>query len=294
MEKNQINYLVSSIILILTFFIIFPVAAEANYKLAIGDQLYISVWGHQDLQQEVTVGPDGQISFPLVGQTKAKGLTIDRLTERLTHKLQKYIKTKQSKVNIVLKKYEVVKVMVLGEVNKPGAYQLTSDKRVLDLISVAGGTTKTANLNNIQLTRGDKSLSINLKSLLAGESQEENYKLQAGDTLYISEDLVKVSVVGEVRQPGSYKVEQGTRLRDVLAQAGDVTTKASNKIKYMSQGKKKILDLERLFNNQEQNPVLKDGDTIYILESKYNFKKLSFWKNVFFFVGGLNEIKDLL
>ncbi|MBM7622986.1 polysaccharide biosynthesis/export family protein [Sporohalobacter salinus] len=284
---------ITMIILILAIIISFQVGVAAEYKLNTGDRLYISVWGHSDLQQEVVVGPDGQISFPLVGKIDAEGLTVNRLVKKLTQKLQKYIKTNESRVNVVIRNYKKIKVMVLGEVKKPGAYQIVNDNRVLDLISMAGGTTKIADLKHVRLTRGNKSLSIDLKALLKGKVQGQNYKLQSGDTLYVSKGIIKVNVLGAVGQPGRYEIETGTGLREILAQAGDITPEASNKVKYISGKKKRILNLERLLKEGEENLVLHDGDTIYVLASKYNPHKLSFWKDFFFFVGGFNEVKDL-
>jgi polysaccharide export outer membrane protein len=280
--------------LVTIIFFATTVSQAADYKLTTGDELYISVWGHEDLQQNVVVGPDGQISFPMIGGVQAEGLTIDQLTDLMVEKLQEYIKINDAQLNIVFRKYEQVKVMILGAVNQPGAYQVRPGDQVLDLLSLAGGTTKSAAMNNLKLRREEESLTVDLEAILDNKSAEDNYQLHEGDTLYVPEDVVQVSVLGAVKQPGSYKVEQGSRVSDVLAQAGGTTADAADKIKYITADKKKELSVSDLLEDPTMNPEIEDGATIQALESNFDFTKLSFWRNFFFIVGGLNGVKNLV
>ncbi|MBM7556935.1 SLBB domain-containing protein [Halanaerobacter jeridensis] len=272
------------------------VGHAAEYKLTTGDELYISVWGYPDLQQDVVVGPDGQLSFPMIGKVQAEGLTINQLTDVMTEKLKQYIKIKESQVNIVFKKYEQVRVMILGEVNKPGAYQVRPGEQVLNLVSLAGGTTQMADMNSLKLRRNDKSLAIDLEALLDGTeaSKEQNYQLQEGDTLYVPKGVIEISVLGEVKSPGSYEVKKGSRVSDVLAKAGGTTNEVADEIKYISNDKEEKLVLDDLLQGKAKNPIVQEGDTIKALEGKYAFQKFTFWRNLFFFVGGLNQIQSLV
>ena len=272
------------------------VSHAADYKLTSGDELYISVWGYPDLQQNVVVGPDGQVSFPMIGKVQAEGLTINQLTDVMTKKLKQYIKIQESQINIVFRKYEQVRVMILGEVKKPGAYQVRPGEKVLNLVSLAGGTTQVADMNDLKLRRDDKSLTIDLEALLTGtqSKQGQNYQLQEGDTLYVPKGVVEVNVLGEVKSPGSYEVKKGSRVSDVVAKAGGTTNQVAAKIKYISDDKEEELVLDELLQGQTKNPIVKEGDTIKALEAKYMFQEFSFWRNLFFFVGGLNQIQNLI
>ncbi|OCL25581.1 hypothetical protein U472_14720 [Orenia metallireducens] len=286
-----------SVFLLVFIFITIIMSQEimaAEYKLTIDDQLYISVWGHEDLKQEVSVGPDGNISFPLIGEIKAEGLTLNQLTDIIITELKEYVKIEPSYVNVVLKSYRKVRVMALGEVDKPGTYQLEPQSRVLELISLAGGLTETADLSNAKLTRGEETLTINLKDLLSGKKSEMNYLLEEGDVLYIGDEAIEVNIVGEVSSPGRYKLKQGATINDLIAQAGGVTTDASKQVKYVSGGVKENLNLDKIVSfDSNSNKLLQDGDSLYIEKVKYSLRKSSFWTNLFFFIGGLNGIKDL-
>ncbi|SJZ46571.1 polysaccharide biosynthesis/export family protein [Selenihalanaerobacter shriftii] len=279
--------IVFSVILIF-WFAICPVVLADNYRLNVDDQLYISVWGYPNLQQEVFIRPDGMISFPLIGEIQAEGLSINQLNKVMARRLKKYVKIKDSYVNITLKEYKKLRVMVLGEVNQPTSYVIKRGDRVLDAISLAGGTTQMADLNEVKLSRENESKVIDLEFLLNGEKQNQNYLLQDGDILHIPKSIIEVTVLGEVRQEGTYKLEDDYRLSNLIAQAGGLTDVAAQEVDYTSDGRIKKIDLSQISSyNSSQNITLHDGDTIYIPEAKYS------WEKIFFIAGGLRTIKAL-
>jgi polysaccharide export outer membrane protein len=238
----------------------------AEYHLHIDDRLLISVWGHEDLQAEVIVGPDGTINLPLVGSIKAEGLTVTELTQKVTAKFAEYIKNPQ--VNIALKEYKRTSIMVLGEVNRPGAYKLEPGSRVLDAISLAGGFNKTASLGVIKLTRGEKVQALDLEAVLSGGNLAGNILVQDGDVIYVPETLIEVNIVGEVKRPGRYELQRGVKLTDLLAEAGGLTMTAAVIGEYTTATDKELINLKDLLAGKTGNPVLKDGDMLYIPESR--------------------------
>lgn len=256
-------YLFTLIFIILLSTLI--VAAE--YRLNIDDRLVISVWGHEDLQAEVIVGPDGTINLPLVGSIKAEGLTVTELTQKVTAKFAEYIKNPQ--VNIALKEYRRASIMVLGEVNRPGAYILEPGSRVLDAISLAGGFNKSASLDDIKLTRGEKVQALDLEAVLSGGNLAGNTLVQDGDVIYVPETLIEVNIVGEVKRPGRYELQRGVKLTDLLAEAGGLTMTAAVTGEYTTtDNHKELINLKNLLSGKTGNPVLKDGDMLYIPESR--------------------------
>lgn len=268
-ERNKRTGFTALALVILLVLHLVPAAfAAEQYRLHQDDLLLISVWGHPDLQQEALVGPDGSISFPLIGDVKVEGLMVDELTAIITHKLSEYIK--DPKVNITLKRYQRVRVLVLGQVQKPGAFELPAGKRLLDVISLTGGPTEIAGLTDVRLTRGDEVIKINLEALLKGEDTSQNIALQDGDVLYIPKSIMEITVLGEVRQPGRYRLDKGLRVSDLLARAGGLTEAAAMQATYTSGETVTRLNLEEIFNgNLQANPVLQDGDTVLIPKTSY-------------------------
>lgn len=239
-----------------------------GYRLHIDDVLSISVWGHPDLQREVLIRPDGKISFPLIGEIEAQGVTIEELNEVITEKLGQYIKDPQ--VDITLKKYRGLQVLVMGEVKNPGTYKLTLGGRVLDALSSAGGPTETADMQNVRLTREEESFLLDLEEVLTGQDLEYNYQLEIGDVLYIPRSTVEVTILGEVRQQGVYELKRGVRLSDLIAKAGGLLDTAERKAVHTSGPETKSIDLDKIFaGGSDSNPILKDGDTVYINKATY-------------------------
>ena len=118
-------------------------AAAPEYTIGPRDVLSIAVWGHGDLSREYAVAPDGVVSFPLVGAVQAGGLTVTQLALRLTELLEKdYLVNPQ--VIVSVKEYLSRKVHVLGEAERPGLFYLSGPTTVLDILSKAGGLSRTA------------------------------------------------------------------------------------------------------------------------------------------------------
>jgi len=253
-------------ILILLLFILTSSISAQQYKLNIGDQINISVWGHEDLSQQTSVNPDGEISYPLVGSVTAEGKTTEQLKKELSNSLSEYII--DPVVNINLISYRKLNVIVMGEVKKEGSFQLRADNTLLDVISLAGGITDMAKAEETTLQRNGERIDINLDKLLKGSNLEENYVLQNGDQIYVPQKEIKrASIQGEVKAPGSYVLEadREIHLNDFLAEAGSITENAADVVKIISENKAQEYKLtDTLAGLSSANPIIKDGDSVYV------------------------------
>ncbi|MEC9490310.1 MAG: polysaccharide biosynthesis/export family protein [Halanaerobiales bacterium] len=256
-------------ILILTFLIILLFAqlgAAQQYKLNVGDQIGISVWGHPDLSRETSIDPDGSISYPLLGTIKAEGKTTAEIKNELHESLKKYIKNPVVSVNLL--SYQKLKINVMGEVKQAGSFELRADNRVLDVISLAGGITEMAAAEKTILQRDGEKIAINLEKMIKGEDMTDNYLLKNNDQLYIPEKEMKTAFIqGEIRNPGSYQLDldEEIRLNELLAEAGSITENAGDYIRIISNDQPHEFQIEEtLAAKRNANPVIKDGDSVYI------------------------------
>jgi polysaccharide export outer membrane protein len=160
-----------------------------GYLIQPGDVLSISVWNEEELQREVTVRPDGGITFPLIGDLHASGKSIRDLRAEITKGLSTYIP--EAAVSLNLKQVVGNKVNVLGQVKEPGEFILTSGTDVLQALSMAGGVTAFANHSKIKILRRDKKtqeqtvIPFNYKKVLKGRGLKQNILLQSGDTIVV-------------------------------------------------------------------------------------------------------------
>ena len=167
--------------------------APTGFLLGPEDELEITVWKNLELSRVTTIRPDGLISLPLIGDIQAAGLTADSLAQQIAERLKQYFATTPA-VSVSVKTINSYSVYVLGEVAKPGKYQLKSYITVLQAISMAGGFTIYASKNKLQVLRvtenGDhkrKEIRIPLRysDLVSGQSEPGNIVLYSGDTVVV-------------------------------------------------------------------------------------------------------------
>jgi len=162
-----------------------------EYTLSEEDVLYISVWDNSDLNQEVIVRPDGRISFSLVGDIPAAGLTITQLKESITDKLREYIKNPV--VSISIRKMGGAKIIMLGEVLHPGVYNVTGAKSVLEAIGLAGGFTRDAVASSVVVVKNPHTnptaLRLNLNKALKGDASQ-NIILEKEDIVFVPKKFI--------------------------------------------------------------------------------------------------------
>ena len=190
------------VILALLLFSLSGIAAADAYILRPGDALDINVLGFDELNNKspdgLVISPDGTISFPFVGEFVVRGMTVSQLQQYLTEQLGKYYNNPIVTVNI--QKYSTVRVYVLGQVNKPGLYELDRSCSLIDAISQAGGWTKDAAKKKIHIIHIDQKSApekINLLSLLEKGDTSQNPNLKEGDIVYLS-DNGRINVTQDV------------------------------------------------------------------------------------------------
>ncbi len=163
-----------------------------EYTIGESDELQISVWQNPDLDQVVIVRPDGKISFPLIGDIRAAGLSITQLDEELTTRLKEYIR--HPEVSISIKKIGGSRVIVLGQVKSPGVYSVTGARTILEAIGLAGGFTNHAVASSVVLIRGGydnpQANRINLSKAIKLGDVSRNVTLKSEDIIFVPKKFI--------------------------------------------------------------------------------------------------------
>jgi polysaccharide export outer membrane protein len=161
--------------------------ATAGYTVKPGDTLEISVWKEPDLQRTVLVRPDGQFSFPLVGEVDARNKTVAELNKTVSDRLTKYIS--DAVVTISVQEIKGNKIFVLGQVNKPGEFIVNPSVNIMQALSMAGGMTPFAATNDIIVLRGQgaqqKGMAFRYNDVVRGRSLDTNIELLSGDIVVV-------------------------------------------------------------------------------------------------------------
>lgn len=198
-----------------------------EYRIDAEDVLSITVYDQPDLESKVRVTAQGEITFPLVGAVKVKGLTVSEVESRLAQLLEAdYLVN--PKVSVFIEKYHVKKVSVLGAVEKPGVYELSSEKpsTVLEAIAMAGGLSKNASLADARIMRveggKEETIPVDLTAITKYSEKQRDIALRAGDVVFVPEGYYQIFVLGAVEKPGSYELskEKPTTALEAIAMAG--------------------------------------------------------------------------
>jgi polysaccharide export outer membrane protein len=168
-----------------------PAATEAvdtsRYRVQPGDLLVVSVWREPDLTREVRVSPDGWIAFPLVGDVAVEGETVDGVRARLEEYLGRFIN--EAVVDVSVREPDGNRIYVLGKVNRPGVYPFTKNVDVIQALSLAGGTSKFAALDDIRIVRRvdgqQRTYPFNYSDVERGRKLEQNIVLLSGDVVVV-------------------------------------------------------------------------------------------------------------
>jgi polysaccharide biosynthesis/export protein len=157
------------------------------YTLGPEDAIEVSVWKEPELTRELVVRPDGKISYPLVGEIQAAGLTVNELQQEISRELEQFVTV--AEVTVILLKAQHYKLYVIGQVAKPGEYIVGRPTNVLQALAMAGGLTPFASPRAIRILRQvqdrEEIYPFNYHAVTRGYSLEQNMILLPGDVVMV-------------------------------------------------------------------------------------------------------------
>jgi polysaccharide export outer membrane protein len=156
-----------------------------TYVIGVEDVLNILVWGNTALTGDVTVRPDGIITLGLINDVKAVGLTPEELTDLITTRLKDGGFMQSPRVTVSVKQVNSRKACIVGQVMKPGCFNLIVPTNVLQALVNAGGFQEFAKTKSIVVQRGDDRFPFNYNRVISGKSREQNILLEPDDLIIV-------------------------------------------------------------------------------------------------------------
>lgn len=158
-----------------------------EFILGPGDVVEITVYRYDDLKRTIPIDTSGKISYPLIGDIQAGGLSIFQLRDNIRDGLLEYFKDPQ--VSVSIKSVQSQKVYVLGEVVRPGVFAFDTPMSAIEAISSAGGFTKDAKDNSVMVIRGNRDnpqlIKLDLENALKKGNVAQNIQLQKSDIVFV-------------------------------------------------------------------------------------------------------------
>jgi polysaccharide export outer membrane protein len=265
MNSHRLIVIIVSL-LFLTLWSAVAGSAESDYQIGPGDVLKISIYDHPDLMTVARVDNEGFILMPLAGRVRVGGLTTSSASQTIAAELgADYIVNPQA--SVFVQEFRSKKVFIIGEVVRPGLYELSGPTTLLELVSKAGGLTRGAGHNATIRRNGatgtaEKNIEVNIADLQSGP-ETVNILLMDGDSITIPKAAV-IYVTGQVNRPSAFPVEPDITVIKAITMAGGFSPLAAqNKIKII----RKINGVEHVLEKVPLHEKLMPEDVMVIPES---------------------------
>lgn len=226
----------------------------AKYVVGPGDEVRILMWGRINAQYNLVIDRNGNLTIPNIGPVQVAGLTYEQMVSLLTKKAEEIV---GANVSITMGTLKSIPVFVLGDVKKPGAYNVGSFATITDALLIAGGPNNIGSMRKVQLKRRDKLIAqFDLYDLLLKGDKSQDKILQAGDVIFVPVAGPIVGIVGNVKRPAIYELKEEDSLSDLIELSGGI----------LPTGYTQQIQVERIIKNERQ--IIIDIDDKHLEKSK--------------------------
>jgi polysaccharide export outer membrane protein len=251
-----------------------------DYVVGPEDLLDVQFFGQEDLNRQVRVNGEGEVTLPLVGPVKVAGLSPKSIEQRLMQAYgTNYLRNPQ--VTLSVKEYRHQRVAVTGAVDRPGYYEIIGPRKLMEILAMAGGpqdkgaSAKAGDMVHVTRQQGSpQTLIIDLKRLQGQMDPELNISIRNGDVVHVP-FAGNAYVLGGVRSPGSIAVRDNLTVSQALAMAGGSDpVLATSQVSIMRLDDKRnpitiTAHLGKIMSRQEPDVPLKDNDVVVVNISSF-------------------------
>jgi protein involved in polysaccharide export with SLBB domain len=212
-----------------------------DYVLGPGDGLNIELWGSVSQRLQRVVDRQGQVALPEAGPVQVSGRSLGDVQRLMQSAMRSQYRDVE--VDVSLGRLRTVRVYVVGDVQRPGAYDISSLSTPLNALYVAGGPSAGGSLRTLQHYRGKQLVQeIDTYDMLLHGVSQDMQRIQAGDIIKVPPIGPEVTVEGMVRRPAIYELNAKANLAEVLELAGGV----------LPSGALRHIDVERLVAHESR------------------------------------------
>lgn len=244
-----------------------------DYVIGPGDELVVEYWGRSSRRLQLTVDREGRILLPDAGGLLVAGRTLGDAEQAIQKMLSQQLK--DITVDVTLGRLRTVRVYVVGDVQNPGAYDISSLSTPLSALIAAGGPTETGSYRLVKHFRGKKLVEeADLYDLMLKGVSSAQVHIESGDSILVPPVGPQVTVAGSVRRPAIYELRNEETLDQVLDLAGGIPVSGElNNIKLeriQAHQRKEMLSLnlpaggDSAAEDAFKRVAVKDGDTITV------------------------------
>lgn len=237
-----------------------------NYIVGPGDEVRVLMWGRINAQYNLVIDRNGNITIPNIGPIQVAGLTYEQMVSLITKRAGEIV---GANVNITMGNLKNIPIFVLGDVKKPGAYNIGSFATITDALIMAGGPNSIGSMRRVELRRGNKVVTtFDLYDLLLKGDKSQDKVLRAGDVVFVPVAGPLVGVIGNVKRPAVYELKKGDTLYDLIQLSGGILptgyTQQIQVERIIKNERQIIIDIDDRDLEKSKKFTLEDGDLISI------------------------------
>ena len=241
------------------------IATPQNYRLGPGDEVIVDVWGASQNTIQETISPDGAIQVDGVGPVYLSGMTVKEANEYLKSELGTIYSDPDTQLKLTVGQIRGIQVNVMGEVENPGTYTLSSFATVFHALYQAGGMNEIGTLRSVKVYRNNQLLAtLDIYDYILNGKMADDVRLMDDDVVVVGTYECLVNVAGKVKRPMFYEMKRNESVATLLDYAGGFTGDAYTKnvrLIRKSGREYQIYNVDELDFNSFQ---LMDGDSLNI------------------------------
>lgn len=241
------------------------IATPQNYRLGPGDEVIVDVWGASQNTIQETISPDGAIQVDGVGPVYLSGMTVKEANDYLRSELGKIYSDPDTQLKLTVGQIRGIQVNVMGEVENPGTYTLSSFATVFHALYQAGGMNEIGTLRSVKVYRNNQLLAtLDIYDYILNGKMADDVRLMDDDVIVVGTYECLVNVAGKVKRPMFYEMKRNESVGTLLDYAGGFTGDAYTKnIRLIRKSGREyqIYNVDELDFNSFQ---LMDGDSLNI------------------------------
>ncbi len=282
------------------------IATPVNYTLGPDDELNIDIFGEVMDNYTVTVSPEGTVKILNLSPIYVNGLNVEAASARIVSRLRQLYQGLNrpgsgSSAIITLGNVRSIKVTLVGEVENPGSYTISSLATVFNALYLAGGPNENGSYRSIRVIRNNKVVrTLDLYDFLLKADQKDNIQLKDQDIIRVGDFDSHVELAGEVRRPMVFEAVKGETLKDILRYAGGFTDKAYTYSLNVRRNTSRELKLLNITQDEVATFQPQNGDSISVgkiierYENRVTVSGAVFRPGVFAIENGLTTVKELI
>lgn len=274
-------------------------ATPANYRLGAGDNVIIDVWGASQETFQGEISPDGTVVIEGVGPLKIGGMSVSQANTYIRNKLSRYYSG--CSIQMTVGDTRTIQVQVMGEVNMPGTYSLSSLSSAFNALYAAGGINDIGTLRSIKVYRSGRCIAeIDVYDYILNGNAKGDVRLQDNDIIVVGPYECLVNIRGKVKRPMFYEMKSSESAKTILSYSGGFTGDAYKKNIRLIRKNGAEYSIHTLGEFDWADFKLNDGDSIFVDSVVARYSNMAeirgavFHPGMFEVGGSINSVRDLI